>query len=69
MKRIIINHDDNVSINEAILTVYEVIKIGRISGINKDIFCYCTTFKDGTHVFANKTKNGTDTFRVERNLK
>lgn len=63
MSRIILNYDDKVDIEDAMLTVFEVIKMGRISKFGKS-FCLCTRFKDGIVVFADITRKGTDKFNV-----
>lgn len=63
MSRIIINYDDNVDIKDAMLTVLEVTEMGRISDCGNS-FCLATKFLNGIRVLADRTKNGTDTFKV-----
>lgn len=65
MGRIIINYAKDVDVKDAMLTVYEVIKMGRISKDEK-AYCLATSFKDGTVVVADLTKNGTDVFNVSK---
>lgn len=49
----------------AMYYVLKVVEQGRISeSRNGPCYCFCTTFKNGAHVFAERTKNGTDTFVV-----
>jgi hypothetical protein len=50
---------DDVS---AMYYVMKVVQGGRVSG--KDQYCYLTTFKNGIHVYAHRTKRGTDVFRI-----
>ena len=63
-KRIIINYEGFDEL-DALAYVERVIVMGRISGEGK-IFCYATSFDDGTVVYADLTRKGSDTFRVER---
>jgi hypothetical protein len=67
MKKIIITFDDEVLDIEAVLAVESVIEQGRISE-NKNGPCYCfvTTFKNGGVSYADRTKSGTDTFRITK---
>lgn len=57
--------DDTVDDLTAAYAVLKVVQQGRISE-NKNGRCYCfvTTFKNGVKVFADRTKSGTDTFKV-----
>ena len=61
--RIIINIQDDTSIKDALLCIYEVIKLGRVSGNGKS-YCYCSKFHDGTVVIADKKK--ADIFYVRK---
>lgn len=65
MSRIIINYDDDIPDRNAINYVDTVISMGRCSGLNEESFCYVSEFKDGTIVFADVTKAGTDVFRIK----
>lgn len=65
MSRLIINYDDDIPTPNALHYVKTVVDLDRISG-SGDCYCYVTSFKDGTRVFAEVTKKGTDTFRVEK---
>ena len=66
MSRLIINYDDDISITNAIHYVEAVISMGRCSGLNEECYCYVAKFKDGTVVFSDVTKTGTDVFRLAR---
>ena len=66
MSRIIINYDDDITEQNAIYYVDAVISMGRYSGLNKESYCHVSQFKDGTFVFADVTKSGTDVFRVSK---
>ena len=67
MKKIIITFDDEVEDIEAILAVESVIKQGRISMSNNGTcYCFVTTFANGGMAYADKTKSGTDTFRITK---
>ena len=61
--RLIINIQDDTSIKDALLCIYEVIKLGRVSGNGKS-YCYCSKFNDGTVVIADKKK--ADIFYVRK---
>ena len=63
MSRIIINYDDAISDESALKYVESVVAMGRISGCG-EIYCYASQFEDGTVVFSDVTKSGTDTFRI-----
>lgn len=64
MSRLIINYDDDISTSNALHYIKAVVDLGRISG-EGSCYCYATTFKDGAVVFAETTKKGTDTFRIQ----
>jgi len=64
MRRLIINYADDIPTADALHYVKTVVDLGRISGECR-CYCYATTFNDGTVVFAETTKKGTDTFRIE----
>jgi hypothetical protein len=64
MSRIIINYDDDIPDKNAIHYVDVVMSMGRCSGLNDESYCYVSTFKDGTVVFADTTKTGTDVFKI-----
>ena len=66
MSRLIINYDDDIPIVNAIHYVESVISMGRCSGLNEESYCYVSQFKDGTVVFADVTKSGTDVFRISK---
>lgn len=66
MSRIIINYDDDITEQNAIYYVDAVISMGRCSGLNEESYCYVSQFKDGTVVFADVTKSGTDVFRISK---
>ena len=61
--RLIINIQDDTSPTDALLCIYEVIKLGRVSGNGKS-YCYCSKFHDGTVVIADKKK--ADIFYVRK---
>lgn len=65
MPRMTITIDDTVDDLTAAWAVTNVIKQGRISE-NKNGRCYCfvTIFKNDVKVYADRTKSGTDTFKV-----
>lgn len=67
MRRIIVNIEgDDLTDSGALLYVYEVIRQGRISKDDTQ-YCYATRFGGSfVTVYAGRTKNGTDTFRVVR---
>ena len=65
MGRIIVNIEDGIDNIEALKHVGMVISDGRISD-NGKCYCYCTVFKNGPEVYANRTKGGTDVFKVCR---
>lgn len=65
MARLIINYDDDIPTPNALHYVRTVVDLGRISR-DGDCYCYVTSFNDGTRVFAEVTKMGTDTFRVKK---
>ena len=66
-RRIIITINDNsITDLDALERVSEVVKGGKISK-HKDVnqYCFVTTFKDGTKVYARDKKNiNTDSFVV-----
>ena len=66
-RRIIITINDNsITDLDALEKVSEVVKEGKISN-HKDVdqYCFMTTFKDGTKVYARDKKNiNTDSFVV-----
>jgi len=64
MSRLIINYDDDIPTSNALHYVKAVVDLSRISG-EGGCYCYVTTFNDGTVVFAETTKKGTDTFRIQ----
>lgn len=64
MSRIIINYDDDIPDANAIHYVDAVISMGRCSGLNEESYCLCSKFRDGTLVIADRTKAGTDVFKV-----
>lgn len=64
MSRIIINYDDDIPDENAIHYVEAVISMGRCSGLNEEKYCCVSKFKDGTIVVADRTKTGTDVFRL-----
>ena len=66
MSRIIINYDDDIPDANAIHYVNVVRSMGRCSGLNAESYCYVSQFKDGTVVFADVTKSGTDVFRISK---
>ena len=66
MSRLIINYDDDIPIVNAIHYVESVISMGRCSGLNEESYCYVAKFKDGTVVFSDVTKTGTDVFRLAK---
>jgi hypothetical protein len=66
MSRIIINYDDDIPTQNAINYVDAVIAMGRCSGLNEESYCYVSQFKDGTIVFADVTKAGTDVFKISK---
>lgn len=66
MGRIIINFDDDINDISALKYVEAIIMNGRMSGQNKESYCYCTMFKDNTMGFADVTKSGTDVFRIQK---
>ena len=67
MKKIIITFDDEVEDIEAIFAVESVVKQGRISMSNNGAcYCFVTTFANGGMAYADKTKSGTDTFRITK---
>lgn len=67
MKKIIITFDEGIEDIEATFAVTGVIKRGRISkSRNGQCYCFLTTFTNNTRCFAERTKNGTDTFRITK---
>lgn len=64
MSRIIINYDDDIPDANAIHYVELVISMGRCSGVNEECYCRASGFRDGTVVIADRTKAGTDVFKV-----
>jgi hypothetical protein len=68
MRRININIDDSLTDRQAIDRVERVIDQGKISkGPNGvDQYCWLTTFRDGTGVYATVTQAGNATFTVKR---
>ena len=65
MNRIIINIDNGIDPECAARMVAAVIGQGRISKHGKQ-FCYVTTFHNECVVYAGKTRNGSDVFRVAK---
>jgi len=71
MRRIIINYDENVGLNVALVRVLKVIEEGKISeACGVPHYCWCTRFFD-CRVFAlvkrlkrNGTRTETDSFEV-----
>ena len=66
MSRMVITVDaDDVSDLNALYYALKVVQQGRVSeSKNGPCYCFVTTFKNGVRVCAERTKNGTDTFRV-----
>lgn len=64
MSRIIINYDDNIPTKNALNYVEVVVQQGRMSGLHKESYYYCSKFTDETMVFANVTQSGTDVFNI-----
>lgn len=64
MSRIIINYDDDIPDLNAIHYVNCVMSMGRCSGTNEENYCFVSKFKDDTIVIADRTKTGTDVFKV-----
>ncbi|MBQ2396760.1 MAG: hypothetical protein II304_07010 [Bacteroidales bacterium] len=64
MSRIIINYDDDIPDANAIHYVDAVISMGRCSGVNEESYCFVSKFRDGTMVIADRTKAGTDVFKM-----
>jgi len=62
-KKMIIHYDD-VDPEIALMRVMAVVKNGRVSDYSR-CYCFVTTFTDQTMVIADRTKTGTDTFRVK----
>lgn len=68
MRKLIITIDDDaemISDWNALMIIASVVNLGRIS--HGDRYCLGTTFTEGYRVQADKTKTGTDTFRIWRN--
>jgi hypothetical protein len=63
MSRIIINIEDGIDQDDAILLVKWVINAGRSSDDGGQ-YCYVTTWKTGHVVCSGKSKKGTDIFNV-----
>ena len=66
MSRIIINYDEDIPDANAIHYVDAVMSMGRCSGLNEESYCYVSEFKDGTVLFADVTKAGTDVFNIRK---
>lgn len=64
MGKIIINYSDNIPTLDALSYVCAVVNQGRMSGLNKESYCYSTLFKDDTLVLSDVTKTGTDKFII-----
>jgi len=65
MNKIIIQFGDETPPQVALARVEEVINRGRLSDEGK-CYSYVTTFTDGTYVYADRLKSGTDKFRVSK---
>ena len=63
MNKLILRFEDDVSEQEALDSVKDVIALGRISH-NDTQYCYHTSFKDGIEVSAFKPSGTTDTFVI-----
>ena len=63
MSRIIINIEEGIDQQDAMQYVWEAMKEGRCSD-NGRSYCFCSKFRDGTVVIANKRK--ADIFTVIR---
>ena len=67
MSKLIINIDTDIDNKLALEYVAAVIVSGRISYSRMgDQYCYVTTFKDDTVVYAGKPSSTTDTFRISK---
>lgn len=67
MPKLIITIDDTVDDLTAAYCVAKVIHQWRISqSRNGGSYCFCTTFKNGVRVYAERTTGGADTFRVAK---
>lgn len=57
----------SIDIAEAVISVQQVIDGGLVSnGKYGEQYCYVTAWDSGVKVYADKTKNGTHTFKVWR---
>jgi len=65
MGRIIINNRSRLTDKEAILQVYKVVEMGRISNNDKQ-YCYLTSFGEGKNEFhiATDLRKGSDSFTI-----
>lgn len=66
-RRITITVDEGIADAEALEAVREVVGRGRISGMEKDTYCYATimrTVRNRLAVYAWRTLAGNDAFRV-----
>lgn len=61
--KIVITNRSSVSDITALTRVQQAMCAGRVS-LSKNGPCYCfvTVFQDGTRIYAERTKTGTDTF-------
>lgn len=64
MSRIIINYDDDITDASALKYVETVVAMGRVSGCG-EFYCYVSRVEDGTVVFSDVTKSGTDVFNIK----
>ncbi len=50
MEKLIIENRTDLPMKDALYYAIEVVSAGRISGVNKDNYCYLSMFKDGIAV-------------------
>jgi len=61
-RRIIINNDTKLSDYEAMRRVLEVVEGGRVSGMDRDTYCYLSVWADGVKVATRRNSDVSDTF-------
>ena len=62
MSKIIVKNYSKLNDMDALYYVNSVMNMGRISG---ECYCFVTTYESGIRVLADRTKTGTDVFRVQ----
>lgn len=66
MKRLLVTYDDVFMLEDVLILIAQVIKQGRIS--KNASFCSVTTFgaSSETIVYAERTPNGSDSFKIRK---